>query len=43
MFHREDMQQRSNRSQKGLPLQGDNLCASPFIIPDDEKNGDSIR
>lgn len=27
MFHREDMQQRSNRSQKGLPLQGDNLCA----------------
>lgn len=43
MFHREDMQQRSNRSQKGLPLQGDNLCASPFIIPEEAKNGDSIR
>ena len=37
------MQQRSNRSQKGLPLQGDDLCASPFIIPEDEKNGDLIR
>lgn len=37
------MQQWPNRSQQGLPLQGDNLCASPFIIPDDEKNGDSIR
>lgn len=37
------MQQQSNRSQKGLPLQGDNLCTFPFIIPDDEKNGDSIR
>ena len=37
------MQQRSNRSQKGLPLQGDNLCVSPFIIPDEEKSGDLIR
>lgn len=37
------MQQRSNRGQQGLPLQGDNLCASPFIISDDEKYGDSIR
>lgn len=37
------MQQRSNRSQQGLPQQGDNLRASPFIIPDDEKNDDSIR
>ena len=27
IFHREDMQQRSNRSQQGLPQQGDNLCA----------------
>ena len=30
------MQQRSNRSQKGLPLREDNLCASLFIIPDEE-------
>lgn len=37
------MQQRSNRSQQGLPQQGDNLCASPFIIPEEEKNGDLIR
>ena len=27
IFHREDMQQRSNRSHQGLPLQGDNLRA----------------
>ena len=37
------MQQRSNRSQQGLPLQGDNLCAFLFIIPDDEENSDLIR
>ena len=37
------MQQRPNRSQQGLPQQGDNLCAFPFIIPEEAKNGDSIR
>lgn len=37
------MQQRSNSGQQGLPQQGDNLCASPFIIPEEEKNGDLIR
>lgn len=37
------MQQRSNRSQQGLLLQGGQFVCFPFILPEDEKNGDSIR